>query len=122
MKVKLDENMPAELVPELVQLGHEAETVPDEGLAGCGDDIIWEAVQAERRFFITQDLDFSDLRAFILGSHGGVMLVRLRRSSRRLLIARVCSVLEAEHIEEWRGCFVVVTESKVRVRRPDTDT
>jgi predicted nuclease of predicted toxin-antitoxin system len=119
MRIKLDENMPAVLAASLVELGHDAETAPAEGLAGCGDDAVWSAAQSEQRFLITQDLDFSDLRALILASHAGVMLVRLRRSSRRRLIARVHSVFATERVEDWRGCIVVVTENKVRVRRPD---
>jgi predicted nuclease of predicted toxin-antitoxin system len=39
-------------------LGHDAQTVHEEGLSGCEDALIWDAVKRERRFLITQDLDF----------------------------------------------------------------
>ena len=58
MRIKLDENMPGQLTTILRKLGHDAETVIDEGMAGCPDRDIWENAQHERRFFITQDLDF----------------------------------------------------------------
>jgi hypothetical protein len=35
MNIKLDENMPASLADALKQLGHDVETVPEEGLAHC---------------------------------------------------------------------------------------
>jgi predicted nuclease of predicted toxin-antitoxin system len=68
MKIKLDENLPAILADILDQLGHETDTVPSEGLAGSDDPHIWEAAQRAGRFLITQDLDFSDIRKFLLKS------------------------------------------------------
>ena len=62
MRIKLDENLPARLAHVLRDLGHEVDTVPAEGLAGCPDEVIWQASKRESRFLITQDLDFSDIR------------------------------------------------------------
>jgi predicted nuclease of predicted toxin-antitoxin system len=53
MKIKLDENLPNRLVNLLIELGHEVDTVPEEGLAGHNDLEIWEVVQKEGYFFIT---------------------------------------------------------------------
>jgi predicted nuclease of predicted toxin-antitoxin system len=44
---------------------------PAEGLAGHSDPDVWRATQTAERFLITQDLDFSDLRAFAPGTHHG---------------------------------------------------
>lgn len=59
MKIKLDENMPVSLAEQLRKLGHDVHTVPEEALSGQSDPNIWRAAQAEQRFLITQDLDFS---------------------------------------------------------------
>jgi predicted nuclease of predicted toxin-antitoxin system len=117
MKVKLDENLPAGLQSILAKLGHRVHTAHDEGLAGRTDSDIWEAAQRERLFLITQDLDFSDVRRYIPGTHGGILLVRLASPNRRSLIERVKNLFRDEAVEEWPGCFVVATERKVRVRR-----
>ena len=71
MKIKLDENLPSGLAKILAQLGHDADTITDEGLAGSDDPQVWEAAQRTRRFLITQDLDFSDIRKtkFVFESH-----------------------------------------------------
>lgn len=118
MRIKLDENLPAALAAALRAIGHQVDTVPEEGLVGRDDESLWAAAQAERRFFITQDLDFSDLRKFIPGSHHGLLRVRLARPGRRALAARVRSLFESESVELWARCFVVATERKVRIRRP----
>ena len=118
MKIKLDENLPARLIRLLAELGHDIDTVPQEGLTGRPDNDIWTAAQAAERFFITQDLDFSDIRRFAPGTHYGLLLVRLRAPGRDALARRVQGVFQTELVETWKRAFVVVTDHKLRVRRP----
>lgn len=118
MKIKLDENMPHKLVELLSKLGHDVDTVPMEGLQGMEDGRVWEASQDEERFLITQDLDFSDIRAFPPGDHFGIMLVRLRMPGRESLLRAVHAVFSNEETENWSKCFVVLSEQKLRVVRP----
>lgn len=117
MKIKLDENLPRRVAIELSQLGHEVHTAYEEGLIGHSDSELWQAAQNERRFLITQDLDFSDLRQFAPGLHHGLMLLRLRSPSRINLIRRISELSKNENVAEWPGCFIVATERKIRVVR-----
>lgn len=109
--------MPARLARVLAQLGHETDTVPQEGLAGRADPEIWAAAQAAGSFLITQDLDFSDLRRFISGTHHGLLLVRLRVPGREALMRRIRALFETEPVETWKRAFVLVTDHKLRVGR-----
>jgi predicted nuclease of predicted toxin-antitoxin system len=118
MKIKLDENMPSSLVADLLALGHDVDTAPAEGLAGHSDPDVWRATQTAERFLITQDLDFSDLRAFAPGTHHGILLVRLQQPGRVALRARILQLFENEQVESWSRCFVVASSSKIRVRVP----
>jgi predicted nuclease of predicted toxin-antitoxin system len=118
MKIKLDENLPSGLVIILAQLGHDADTITEEGLSGSDDPQVWEAAQRTGRFLITQDLDFSDIRKFAPGTHHGILLVRLREPGRAALMKRIRYLFETEDTEQWQRCFVVVTEHKIRVRKP----
>ena len=118
MKIKLDENLPVRLALLLKELGHDVHTALEEHLTGHADKDVWEAAQKERRFLITQDLDFSDVRQFTPGSHCGILLVRLRSPNRTNLIDRVDELFRQENTREWSGCFVVATERKVRVLKP----
>ena len=79
MRVKLDENVPMRAAAPLAALGHDVDTVVDEGLAGTADDALWPHVQEA---------------------------------------ARLATVFAAEEMERWTGALVVVTDHKVRVRRP----
>ena len=118
MKIKLDENLPERLMSALTALGHDMDTVYVERLNGQADPNVWKATQAAQRFFITQDLDFSDIRRYTPGTHAGLLLVRLAHPGRNALFERVSSVFETEDVDGWAGCLVVVTDRKVRVRRP----
>jgi len=120
MKIKLDENLPLRLAVLLKDFGHDVHTAQQEGLSGRPDREIWETAQKESRFLITQDLDFSDLRQFAPGAHSGILLVRLHSPSRRNLIQRIEELLQQENVSDFFGCFVVVTERKVRVVKPPT--
>lgn len=118
MKVKLDENIPAEVGDLFARQGHDAHTVAHESLTGSDDPTVLAAAQREGRVLITQDLDFSDLRRYSPGTHPGIILFRLREPSRRRLTERMAQILKLQEIESWTGCFVVVGDSKLRIRRP----
>jgi predicted nuclease of predicted toxin-antitoxin system len=120
VKIKLDENLPAQLARALTALGHDTDTVPQEGLAGKPDPDIWAAAQTVGRFLITQDLDFSDIRRYVPGTHAGLLLVRLRTPGRQALIRRICDVFQREPVETWRRAFIIVTDHKLRIHRPKT--
>jgi predicted nuclease of predicted toxin-antitoxin system len=120
VKIKLDENLPVRLAGALEKLGHDTDTIPEEGLAGRSDLQVWEAAQEAGRFLITQDLDFSDTRRYTPGTHHGILLVRLRDPGRNALLKRVHGLFRTEAVENWKRCFVVVTDRKLRIRNPNT--
>jgi predicted nuclease of predicted toxin-antitoxin system len=68
VKLKLDENLPESLLATLAALRHSVDNVRSEGLSGQTDADVWKEAQKAERFFITQDLDFSDIRKFSPGT------------------------------------------------------
>jgi predicted nuclease of predicted toxin-antitoxin system len=117
VKIKLDENLPAALATDLQALGHDVDTVREEGLTGRPDQDLWVAARAAERFLVTQDLDFSDLREFAKRATPGVLVIRLAEPSRIRLTRRVTEIFRTENVEAWIGCLVVATDRKIRVRR-----
>jgi len=116
VKIKLDENLPVDLARLLQMRGHDVTTIPQELLTGAGDDEVFAAARAEERMLFTLDLDFSDIRRFRPGTHPGLVLLRLRDPSRRRILDRIQQVLDLAPLESWAGCFVVITDRKLRVR------
>jgi len=55
MKFKIDENLPLALAHHLRLIGHEADTVSDENLAGAPDSLVVAAALREQRVVLTLD-------------------------------------------------------------------
>jgi len=101
----------------LQALGHDADTVQAEGLAGCPDELVLAAAQKNHRLVISQDVGLGDVRRLELRQQFGVILIRLRDPGRDRLVDRVREVFQRHDIEQWESCIVVVTERKIRVRK-----
>ncbi|MGK7919976.1 MAG: DUF5615 family PIN-like protein [Trichodesmium sp.] len=118
MLIKLDENLSIAHATFLREEGYDCDRVTDEGLSGQDDEVVWQQVCAEGRFFITLDLDFSDVRRFPPGSHPGILLLRSRNSSRQAVLDVLVRVVREYPLATLRGCLVVADETQTRIRRP----
>ena len=117
MKLKLDENIPQSAAGRLVVLGYDVDTVLDEQLGGRSDEDVWAAAQAEGRFLVTHDLDFSDTRKFEPGRHAGVLIVRLPDSEQWRVGDHLVGWFSDPDARTWERCMVIATLRKVRVVR-----
>ena len=114
MKLLADENIAAQIVDQLRQLGHDVLYPPETGLSA--DDDIWlDKARTEQRILVTDDKDFGELVFRRKLPSAGVVLLRLHRLPLpdRLLWLQ----------SRWRrifsyppASFVVVSEHKIRVR------
>jgi predicted nuclease of predicted toxin-antitoxin system len=118
MRIKIDECLPYEIAEILAEKGYNVETVKSEGLTGSPDDIIWKTVQAEKLFLITSDLDFSDIRRYVPGTHQGLILLRLRQEGKNRILSYFRQLVSNFDVNDWSGCVVVATDHKVRIRKP----
>ena len=117
MRVKLDENLGRSHVLLLLEFGHEADRVHDQGLSGATDAVVWERVCAEKRFFITLDLDFADVRKYSPGAHPGILLLRTRNRSRSTVLNVLRRVLDEQALDKLIACLSVADETNTRIRR-----
>lgn len=117
MRVKLDENLSRFLKLNLQRLGHDVETVGEEGLLSRPDVEVAAFAASERRMLLTLDLDFSDARTYPPGSHPGIVLFRPGSMGPLTVNAFVEVFVEATNLDDLAGCLVVVDPDRVRVRR-----
>jgi predicted nuclease of predicted toxin-antitoxin system len=89
VKIKLDENLPVELRDDLQTLGHEADTIPDEGFMGAPDAEVMERVRAEGRVLFTMDKGIGDLRRYPPRHYAGIVLFRPKSTGRGEVLAFV---------------------------------
>ena len=116
--LKLDENLGHTHIRLLRSSGYSADRVYDEGLSGENDDIVWQRTCDEGRFFITLDLDFSDIRRFPPGTHPGILLLRPRSRGRQAVLTVLSRVVREYPLDTLKGCLVVADETRTRIRRP----
>ena len=115
MKVKRDENLPAELIDELRAAGHEADTVRDEDLTGAPDADVLHCVQQDGRV-LTLDKGIADVRAYPPEQHAGIVLFRPRSVGRGTTLAFVRRHLPAVLKLDLSGHLVVVSDVGLRLR------
>jgi predicted nuclease of predicted toxin-antitoxin system len=119
MQIKVDEDLPKPMVTLLREKGYQADSVVEQGMAGWKDPEIWHQIQAEKRFLITSDKGFADIRSYPPGSHSGVMLLRPDRDGIRPVIELVEKVLQSYDLDMFAGMTMVVTPRGIRVRKND---
>jgi predicted nuclease of predicted toxin-antitoxin system len=118
VSIKVDEDLPRQIVDLLIAFGHHAATVVDQGWQGFADEILWPLVQAERRWLVTADEGFANQRNYPPGSHAGVILLRPHEESRRAYMELMARALDRIDLTLLAGSVIVVSPSGVRIRRP----
>jgi predicted nuclease of predicted toxin-antitoxin system len=116
VKFKLDENLPFELVTDLQGMGHDADTVVDEGLGGADDPTVVDAAFASDRILLTLDKGIANLGRYPVHQHAGVVLFRPNTSGRGAVIAFVRERLHKVLEMDLANRLTVVGPSRIRFR------
>ena len=116
MKFKIDENLPGELAGDLRAAGHDADTVPNQGLAGAPDPTIMACVQTEGRAILTMDKGIADVRVYPPDQYSGIILFRPGSSGRKATLAFVRQHLPTLLQSDLCGHLFVVSQVGIRIR------
>lgn len=117
MQIKVDEDLPQVVAEKLRARGYQATTVLEEAMGGFKDSALWAAIQLEKKFLMTADKGFADLRTHPPGTHAGVLLLRPDEDGIRPLLSLVDLVLDRFDLRQLAGMLVVVTPRAIRLRR-----
>ena len=122
MKVKLDEGLSYRLKLTLLELGHDVDTVLDEGLKSEDDAIIAGMAFQNNRMLFTLDRGLGDLRHYAPGEHPGIIVFRLKSAGPGYVSHFVEDFVRTHDLEKMSGCLVIAEAGRVRIRgRTDTD-
>ena len=116
MRIKLDENMPVELRDDLRALGHDADTVPDEGISGAPDSLILDRVRSEGRMLWTMDKGIADVRQYPPHLYAGIVLFRPSSLGRGEVLVFARQHLKQILAIKLSGKLLVIGESSLRLR------
>jgi predicted nuclease of predicted toxin-antitoxin system len=115
----VDEDMPRSTANALRGAGYVAEDVRDVGLRGHSDADVYAYAQRTGAALITCDKGFANVVVFPVGSHAGLIVVRIPdevapAELNRMLLDAV-SQLGSDPLA---GCLVIVEIGRIRIRRP----
>ncbi len=119
LRLILDQNVP-QAACELIRRRRPdwlIEHVSDVGLWGATDLKILEWAQANKSIVVTYDEDFADARMFPVGSHCGVIRLRVWPTTIEKTESALERVINEVPEHDLRGSLVIVDESRIRVRR-----
>lgn len=116
MKLKIDENLPAEACVLLGHAGLDALTVADQRLTGLDDPDLYAVCQRERRVPMTLDVGFANIQAYPPNKSAGVIVVRLRQQSRPAVLSVIRPLISLLAQEQIEGRLWIVDEQRIRVR------
>ena len=116
MNFKLDENLPADLIPDLHAAGHQAQTVHEERLTGAPDPAVMERARSERRIFLTMDKGIANTRIYPPERYCGIILFRPRSTGRGTVLSFVRRHLPTLLQTDLTGHLLVVSDRGIRIR------
>jgi len=118
-KFLVDEDMPRSTAEVLRQAEHEAEDARDVGLRGHSDQEVFDHAQVQGAILVTADKDFANILRFPLGSHAGIIVVRVPdRLPTQRVNEELLQALERLKQQKLTGALVIVEVGRIRIRRP----
>jgi predicted nuclease of predicted toxin-antitoxin system len=95
----------------------------DVGLAGQPDSAVFAHAQSTHALLVTSDKDFSNIIQYPLGSHAGIIVLRVPDRLSVLEVNQlVQDALGALSAVDLTGLLVIVRLHGIRIRRPTPET
>lgn len=116
MRFLADMCVDVRIVKWLLQNGHDATHLRDQGLQRMPNGEIFEKAIREDRIIITFDLDFGEIAALTKSWRTSVILFRLKNTRTLHVIERLSSVIERFEDALKRGSMITVEETRCRMR------
>jgi predicted nuclease of predicted toxin-antitoxin system len=119
LRILLDQNVPR-LVCAFIQHRRPdwvVRHVADVGLWGAADSTILDWARTDSSIVVTFDEDFADARMFPVGSHAGVIRLRVWPTTIETTETALERLFREVRDEDLPSSLVIVDESQIRVRR-----
>lgn len=114
----IDEDLPRSTAAALRRAGHAVADVRDVGLRGRSDAEVYAYAQAHGLTLVTADMGFANILRFPLGTHAGIVVLRvpneLAIDQLNRLLVNALADLSAEAL---RGALVIAEMTRTRIRR-----
>jgi len=114
----IDEDIPRSTTAVLREAGHSVEDVRDVGMRGCSDQEVFQYAQSRGAALLTADKGFSSIVRFPLGTHAGIVVVRVPDElPTQTINHEVLRALKDLEGEDLAGLLMIVEVGRTRLRR-----
>ena len=117
MHFKLDENIPTKVKTFLKSVGHQASTAFEENLSGKKDKELIDVCNKEKFIFITLDNDFSNIVAYPIGNHHGIIVVRSKSQGADSIIGLFKKIMAIVDIKIAEKSIIILDKYSIKLRR-----
>lgn len=118
MRIKIDENMPVDVINVLENAGHDVHSVYTEGIEGCSDRQLIAICKKEKRLLITLDNDFSNIIVYPPEKFEGIIILRVENQSKKAIMTLINKLLPfiTFNAGDIGGQLWIVEEDRIRIR------
>lgn len=119
LQVLLDQNIPEEITAWLRvrQSSWQITHVKEAKLDGRSDSEIFRWAQSRQAIVITYDEDFADARSFPLGSHYGIVRLRVWPTTVEQTQSALGRLMTQVPLSDIPGSLIIIDNQKIRLRR-----
>lgn len=117
MKFKLDENVPLRLKSLISQGGHIVSDVYEEQLQGKDDSVLFETCRREELILITNDTDFENVQAYPLGTHSGIIVLRLKSQGAKTVIKAWNNFTAKVDLNKITKAIIIIGPDLIKMRK-----
>ena len=111
-----DQNIMVETVEFLRRQGHDVLSTRDVGLALAPDEKVMAFAIEDNRILLTYNADFGDIRLFPVGTHAGIIRLRVTQQTAEVLHPILERALGQLADRDLSGKLITVTKTAVRIR------
>ena len=115
----LDQNISIEIRSWLLSKKPEWKVLhtADVGLNGASDEAIYRWAQDNQALIISFDEDFADSRLLQLGSHSGIIRLKVWPTTSSEVKRALTVMFASLKDDEIHGALIIIDQNKIRVRR-----
>ena len=119
MRFLLDECVSLPTQTFFRQSGYDCVTVHALGRSGTANGELLALAKTRHLILVTIDRGIGNLRTYPLGTHAGLIVLKVPRTDELAAIHRhLADALKTIPADQWAGSLLVIDRTKYRLRRP----
>ncbi|HOO13890.1 MAG TPA: DUF5615 family PIN-like protein [Candidatus Marinimicrobia bacterium] len=113
----LDENFPKAVTSILIKEGHKVIDLRGTDQEGLEDEELFKIVQKNKAIFLTTDKDYFHTIPYLFKSHFGVIIITLKKPSRKNIIDRLKWLLSNIDLELMQNKVILLKDKSYMINK-----